>query len=94
MLVDEHAKRDSVGVEAVQKVLDVGADEQIETKLLFIFNYTLRHSRDHIIVSIPDLNKSIQKAREKKKKRGEEGYQNVFVDLKKININNGFLNKY
>ncbi len=70
MLVDEHAKRDSVGVEAVQKVLDVGADEQIETKLLFIFNYTLRHSRDHIIVSIPDLNKSIQKAREKKKKGG------------------------
>lgn len=91
MLVDEHAKRDSVGVEAVQKVLDVGADERIETKLLFIFNYTLGHSRDHIVVSIPDLNKSIQKAREKKK-RGE-GYQNFFVDLK-ININKGFLNKY
>ncbi len=73
MLVDEHAKRDSVGVEAVQKVLDVGADERIETKLLFIFNYTLRHSRDHIIVSIPDLNKSIQKAREKKNGGGGGG---------------------
>lgn len=62
VLVDEHAKRNAAGVEAVQEVLHVAADKRIKTKLLFVFDDTLSHSGHHIIVSVPNLNQNVKEA--------------------------------
>lgn len=59
MLVDEHAERNAVGVEAVKEVLHVAADERVESKLLFVLNDTLSHSGHHIIVPVPNLNQDL-----------------------------------
>lgn len=59
VLVDEHAERNAVGVEAVKKVLYIAADEGVKTKLLFVFDDTLGHSGHHVIVSVPNLNQDL-----------------------------------
>lgn len=62
MLVDEHAKGDTVCVEAVQKVLDVGADKRVEAKLLLILDHALGHCRDDVVVSVSYVNKNLKEA--------------------------------
>lgn len=62
MLVDQHAEGDTAGVEAVQEVLGVGADERVEAELLLVLNHTLGHGGHHIIVPIPDLDQDVQEA--------------------------------
>lgn len=59
VLVDEHAERNAVGVEAVKKVLYIAADEGVKTKLLFVFDDTLGHSGHHVIVPAPNLNQDL-----------------------------------
>lgn len=59
VLVNKHAEGDAVGIEAIQKILDVTANERIKAKLLLVFNHSLCHCRNHIIVSISDLNKNL-----------------------------------
>ncbi len=59
VLVDEHAERNAVGVEAVKKVLHIAADEGVKTKLLFVFDDTLGHSGHHVIVPVPNLNQDL-----------------------------------
>lgn len=62
VLVDEHAKRNAAGVEAVQEILHVAADERIKTKLRFVFDDTLSHSGHHIIVPVPNLYQDVKEA--------------------------------
>lgn len=59
VLVDEHAERNSVGVEAIKKVLHIVADEGVKTKLLFEFDDTLGHSGHYVIVPVPNLNQDL-----------------------------------
>lgn len=56
MLVDEHAERDATGVEAVEEILDVATDEEVEAKLLFVLDHSLSHCWNNIIVTVTDLN--------------------------------------
>lgn len=62
VLVNKHAERDAVGIEPIQKILDVTANEWIKPKFLLVFNHSLCHCRNHIIVSISDFNQNLQKA--------------------------------
>lgn len=62
MLVDEHAEGDAVGVEAVQEVLDVAADEGVEAEHLFVLDDPLRHCGDHVVVAVADLDQELQEA--------------------------------
>lgn len=62
MLVNKHAERDAVGIEPIQKILDVTANEWIKAKFLLVFNHSLCHGRDHIVVSISDFDENLQKA--------------------------------
>lgn len=55
VLVDEHAYGDAAGVKAVQEILDIVASDGILlTKGIFVFNDSLSHSGDHLIVPVPD----------------------------------------
>lgn len=55
MLVDEHADGDAAGIEAVQEVLDVMVSNGILlAKGIFVFNYSLSHGGDHVVVPVPD----------------------------------------
>lgn len=60
MLVNQHPEGDAVGVEAVQEVLDVAADEGVEAVLLLVLDHALRHGGDDVIVPVPDLNQNVQ----------------------------------
>lgn len=62
VLVNKHAERDAVGIKTIQKILDVTANEWIKPKLLLVFNYSLCHCRNYIIVSVSDFNQNLQKA--------------------------------
>lgn len=55
MLVNEHAKRDPIGVKAVQEILNIAADEWVKAKLLLVLNHPLGHGGNHVIMSVPDL---------------------------------------
>lgn len=61
VLVNKHAERDAVGIKTIQKILDVTANEWIKPKLLLVFNYSLCHCRNYIIVSVSDFNQNLQK---------------------------------
>lgn len=74
MLVDEHAERNAIGIEAVQEILDVGADEWVETKFFFILNHSLGHGGDHVIVSVSDLNEGLQEAEMQKRRDAMNHY--------------------
>lgn len=60
MLVDEHAERDAIGVEAVEEVLDVAADKEVKAKLLLVFDDSLGHGGNHVVVTVTDLNQELQ----------------------------------
>lgn len=62
MLVDEHTKGDSVGIETIQEVLNVAADEGVKAKLILVLDHPLGHSRHYIIVPITNFIKGVQKA--------------------------------
>lgn len=62
MLVDQHAERDPVGVEAVQEVLNVGAGKRVDAELLLVLDHALGHGGNHVIVSVPDLDENLQEA--------------------------------
>lgn len=68
MLVDEHAERDAVGVEAVEEVLDVTAAERVEAELLLVLDDPLGHGGHHVVVTVPDLDQELQKTGGFKKK--------------------------
>lgn len=72
MLVDEHAKRDAIGVEAVEEVLDVAADEEVKAKLLLVLDDSLSHGGNHIIVTVTDLNQQVQETESVKNAKGEK----------------------
>lgn len=61
VLVDEHAERDAIGVEAVEEILDVAADKRVKAKLLLVLDDSLSHGGNHIIVTVTDLNQELQK---------------------------------
>ena len=63
MLVDEHAKGDSVSIEPIQEVLNVAADKRVKPKLLLVLNHPLGHGGNHVIVSVPDLDENLQETR-------------------------------
>lgn len=65
MLVDEHAERDAVGVKAVEKILDVAADEGVETKLLLVLYDPLSHGGDDVVVAVSDVDQVLQKTKGK-----------------------------
>lgn len=56
VLIDEHAEWDAVGVEAVEEILDIAADEGVKAKPLLVLYDTLSHSGNHIVVTVADLN--------------------------------------
>lgn len=56
MLIDEHAERDAVGVEAVEEILDVAADEGVKAEPLLVLYDPLSHGGNHIVVTVADLN--------------------------------------
>jgi len=60
VLVDEHAEGDAVGVKAVEKVLDVAADEGVKAELFLVLYDPLSHGGNHIIVTVPDLDQELQ----------------------------------
>lgn len=62
MLVDEHAERDAVGVEAVQEVLDVAADEGVKAEFLLVLDDPLGHGGHHVVVAVTDLDQKLQEA--------------------------------
>lgn len=62
VLIDEHAEGDAVGVEAVQEILDVAADEGVEAKLLLVLDDALRHGWNHVVVTVADLDQQLQEA--------------------------------
>lgn len=62
VLVDEHTGRDSVGIETIQEVLYIAADEGVKAKLILVLNHPLGHSGYYIIVPITDLIKGVQEA--------------------------------
>lgn len=64
MLVDEHAEGDAVGVESVQEVLDVAADERVEAELLLVLDDPRRHGGNHVVVPVTDLNQQVQETEE------------------------------
>lgn len=59
VLVNKHAERDAVGIKPIQKILDVTANEWIKPKLLLVFDHSLCHCRNHVIVSISDFNQNL-----------------------------------
>lgn len=59
VLVNKHAEGDAVGVKPIQKILNVTANEWIKPKLLLVFNHSLCHCRNHVIVSISDFNQNL-----------------------------------
>jgi hypothetical protein len=59
VLVNKHAERDAVGIKSIQKILDVTANEGIKPKLLLVFNHSLSHCRNHIIVSVSNFNQDL-----------------------------------
>lgn len=69
MLVDEHAERDAVGVEAVEEVLDVAADEGVDAKFLLVLDDPLGHSGNHVIVTVTDFNQKLQEAEKELQKK-------------------------
>lgn len=73
MLVDEHAERDAIGVEAVEEVLDVAADEEVKAKLLLVLDDSLSHGGNHVIVTVTDLNQQVQETESKSVKKCERG---------------------
>lgn len=62
MLIDEHAERDAVGVEAVEEILDVTADEGVKAKPLLVLYDSLSHGGNHIVVTVADLNQEFKEA--------------------------------
>lgn len=64
MLIDEHAKGDAVGVEAIEEILDVAADEGVKAELLLVLDDSLRHGGDHVVVTVTDLNQELQESDE------------------------------
>lgn len=50
MLVHQHPEGDAVGVEAVQEVLYIVADEGIEAVRFLILDHPLGHRGHHVIV--------------------------------------------
>ena len=62
VLVDEHAERDAVGVEAVEEVLDVAADEGVKAKLVLVLDDPLSHGGNHVVVTVTDLDQQLQEA--------------------------------
>lgn len=60
VLVDEHAERDAIGVEAVEEILDVAADEGVKAKLLLVLDDSLSHGGNHVVVTVTDLNQELQ----------------------------------
>lgn len=74
MLVDEHAERDTVGVEAVEEILNVGAGKRVEAEFLLVLDHALGHGGDHVIMSVPDLDKNLQEAGRKVQKQNWRSY--------------------
>lgn len=60
VLVDEHAKWDAVGVEAVEEILNVAADGGVKAVLLPVLHHTLRHSGNNVVVPVADLDQELQ----------------------------------
>lgn len=60
VLVDEHAERNAVGVEAVEEILDVAADKGVEAKLLLVLDDSLSHGGNHVVVTVADLDQELQ----------------------------------
>lgn len=60
VLVDEHAERDTVGVEAVKEILDIAADKRVKAELLLVLDDSLSHGGNYIIVTVTDLNQELQ----------------------------------
>lgn len=54
VLIDQHADGDSAKVEAIQEVLDILVGDRVVPVSFLVFDHTLRHGRDHIIVAVPD----------------------------------------
>lgn len=63
MLVDEHAKRDAVGVKAVEKILDVAADEGVKAKFLLVLDDALSHGGHDVVVAVSDVNQDFQETK-------------------------------
>lgn len=61
VLVDEHSDRYSAHVEPVQKILNILIGDWILIKNLFVFNHTLGHGGDDIIVPVSDVDQGIDK---------------------------------
>lgn len=59
VLINEHTERNSACVESIQEILDIATDKWVEAVLLFVFNHSLGHGGDHIIMSVPHLNEDI-----------------------------------
>lgn len=70
VLVDEHAEGDTVGVEAVEEVLNVAADKGVKAKLLLVLDDSLSHGGNHIVVTVADLNQELQETKNKNILRG------------------------
>lgn len=64
MLVHEHPGRYPTHVEAVEEVLHVLIGHRIHPKGLLVLNDALRHSGNHIVVSVPDVNERFCKSEE------------------------------
>lgn len=60
VLVDEHAERNAVGVEAIEEILDVAADKGVEAKLLLVLDDSLGHGGNHVVVTVADLDQELQ----------------------------------
>lgn len=83
MLVDEHAEGDAVGVEAVQEILDVAADEGVKAKLLLVLDDSLSHGGNHIVVTVTDLNQELQETKSKMRKCDEKvSRTHIFLSFK------------
>lgn len=82
MLVDEHAERDAIGVEAVEEVLDVAAVGGVEVELLLVLDDALSHGGDHVVVAVADLDQELQEAADEKGNGdGEESHRGFYFYL-------------
>lgn len=63
MLVEQHADRNTAKIETIKEVLDVLVGNRVIPISFSIFNYTLCHGRDHIIVTVANCDQSIGEPR-------------------------------
>lgn len=59
MLVDEHPDGNTIHVEPIEEVLDVGFSVGINLVGILQFHHTLSHCHHYIGVSVPDLQQSV-----------------------------------